>query len=242
MTEKTDTSGWLRKPEVADKIEKSLAAVTRYTEKGKLHPVTVEGINYYDPAEVAALAEEIAKEREQLTRLPESRKDTIDAYVVDTLRSIVGLVKDPREKIDAIQFSIIRDLRERVADLEKKLDESKAAVEAAKDQTLERNLAVKQVESEHRIKELAMGRMVETVGKLITGFGKEGVALTPEQLEQLLTANDDGGEKFLTPEQEKQAREIVAKGKAKTNGKAVVQTVADKVKAASGTVVNNDQG
>lgn len=219
-------SDWLSKQDTATRLGVSLTQVTRYQKSERLTPKVVEGINYYDPAEVALLREEVGRHRDVLKRPVEDD----DSLALGTIKACVGLIREPREKIDEIQFQIIDGLRKRVDELEAKLDASKAAVEAAKDATLERNLAVKQVESEHRIKELAMGRMVDTVGKLITGYGKDGVSFTPAQLEELLLANDDGEEKFLTPEQVSKAKEIVAKSKASTNGKAVVASVASAAK------------
>jgi len=226
-TEDIDTTGWLRRDEVKSRIGKSLSAIQRLQGAGKLNPLEVEGVYFYDPEEVASVQAEIEKERELLERGPS--KGSVDAYMYDTMKSIVNLVKDPREKIDAIQFQIIGQLTKRIEELEAKLDASRVAVEAAKDSTLERNMALEMAKSESRIKEVAAGRMVETIGKLINGA--PGVALTPEQLEQLVLANSDGEERFLTPEQEKKAKEIVAQHNAKKNGKQTVAAVAKTVAA-----------
>lgn len=226
MSDSEDTINWLRREQVADLLDCSLPKLTRLQEKKKLKPRIVEGINYYDPVEVERVREELQKEKDQLLT-PEGRRQVTESYMLETTRAIIALVRDPRERIDDIQFKIIERQAARIEELEKKLDLAREAVEAAKDSTLERNLAVKQVESEGRIKELAMGRMVETVGKLITGMGKPGVNFTPEQLEELLIANKE--EPFLTEDQVKQASQIVAQHKAKTNGKATVESVAKTV-------------
>lgn len=226
-----DKVTWYRRDKVVELLDCSPAKITRLQDKKKLHAVVVEGINYYDPAEVHSVASELQKEKDQLLT-PQGRREVTEAYMLETTRAIVALIRDPREKIDDIQFKIIERMSARIEELEKKLDAARQAVEEAKDSTLERNLAIKQVESEGRIKELALGRMVETVGKLITGMGKPGVALTPEQLEELLIANKE--EPFLTDDQAKQAAQIVAQHKAKTNGESAVETMAKTVVEATG--------
>lgn len=228
-----DTTDWLRREKVAEMLACSLPAITRLQDKRKLKPVVVDGINFYNPTEVAVLAEERARERDQLLT-SEGRKQVTEAYMLDTTRAIIALIRDPREKIDDIQFKIIERQASRIVELETKLDAAREAVELAKDATLERNLAVEQVKSESRIKEMATGRVVATLGKLVEGMmgGKGGVTFTPEQLEELLIAHKE--EPFLTDEQTKQATQIVAQHKAKTNGKAVVESVAKSVVQTTG--------
>lgn len=210
-------SDWLTKPAVATRIGKSLAAVTRYQKQGKLTPKVIEGVNYYDPSEVALVAEEIRKSRDLSYDEQEG-----DGFALGTMKALVNLIREPRERIDDLQFQMLDRAHKRIEYLEQELDKRKDAIEAAKDQSLERNLAIKQVESENKIKEIAASRLVDTLGKLLTGFGgnKEGVTLTAAQVKELLDAHKE--EAFFTPEQVKQAEAIVAKAAAATNGKAVV--------------------
>lgn len=234
MSEINVKEEWLRREAVVAEIKEaggsaSLAMLTRLAEKGKLHPRCIEGVNYYDPQEVALVVEEKVREATSL-KSPEGQREATSAYLLDTSRAMLALIRDPRERIDDIQFKIIDTQQKRIEELEKKLDTQRVATELALDSTLERNLAIEQVKTEGRIKEVAAGRMVETISKLMGGMGKAGVALSPEQLEELLLANADGGEPFLTKEQETQAKAIVAQAKAKTNGKATVAGVAKAVK------------
>lgn len=224
--EKPDIEGFLRRPEAAKILGASLAKMTRLQDKGRLNPVEKDGVYFYDPQEVHELKRELERES-ILLKTPEGRKEAMAEYQLDTVRSVIGLVKEPREKIDAIQFQIISELRAENKILRDELKASREAVEAAKDQTAERAMAMSMAQSEGRIKETAALRMVETIGKLING--KQGVQLTPEQLEQLILANSDGGEKFLTEEQEKQAKAIVSQSKAKTNGTTVAKDIAKTV-------------
>jgi hypothetical protein len=239
-TQEIDTSNWMRREEVAKKLGVSLPALTRLQAKEKLNPIVVEGVNFYDPEEVGEVFIEKQRERETLEKGPS--KGSVEAYVYESIRAMVGLVKEPREKIDVIQFDIIKDLRAELKEARAELKTARTDIEAARDQTLERGLAIKQVESDGRIKEMAATRIVATLGKLING--PEGVALTPPQLKQLLDANADPetGATFLSPEQEKQARGIVAAHEAKTNGKGAVSAVASAVKTATETMKANDQG
>lgn len=225
-----DITGWYRMPEAAKKIGCSLSAITRMSDKGILTPHVVDAVNWYDPGEVDAVAAERQANRDKLST-PEGRREVLAEFQVTVVKDIIGLLKDPREKIDSILFDMISGLRVRVKELEAELDSSRKAVEEAKDQSLERSLAIKTVESEGRIKELAMSRMVETVGKLINGFGKTGVQFTPDQLQELLLANKDGDEPFLTAEQVKAAQAIVDQAaKTKANGKGAVASVAKAAK------------
>jgi hypothetical protein len=227
-----DTSGWLRREEVKNILGCSMPKIQRLQASDDLTPVEVDGIYFYDPAEVETVKRELDKKKTLLENGPS--KGNVDAYMYETMKAIVNLVKDPREKIDDIQFKIIEKLMARVADLEKQLDAQKAAVEAAKDSTLERNMAIEQVRSEAKIKEMAAGRMVETIGKLVNGWGGNKLNFTPEQWEMLLGANKDGEEPFLTPEQVKIGEDSIAKAKQAMNGKEVVKNVAK--------VVSSDQG
>lgn len=231
-----DTSEWLKREEVAKRLNISLPKLQRLQLKGKVNPVQVDHVNHYDPDEVEEVRQELEKERELLERGPS--KGSVDAYMYDTMKAIVNLVKDPREKIDAIQFSIIEKLMARIADLEKQLESQRTAVETAKDQSLERNMAMEMAKSEGRIKEIAAGRMVETISKLMSGFGAPKIKFTPEQWEMLLGANKDGEEPFLTPEQVKVGEAAVEEAKKAKNGKAAVQAVAGAVKEK----VQSDQG
>lgn len=217
----------MRRPEAAKFLGVSLPKMTRLQDKNRLHPVTEEGINFYDPDELAELKGELEREKIQL-KTPEGRREAMAEYQLNVVKDVIGLVKEPREKIDAIQFDIIKDLRAENARLTALLAATAKEVEQAKDTTLERNMAMEIAKSESKIKETAAIRMVNTIGALIGG--QKGVQLNADQLEQLILANADGGEPFLTPEQEKQAKAIVAEAKAKSNGKGVVAGVANTVK------------
>lgn len=215
----------------------SLAGLTRLAEKKKLNPRVIEGVNYYDPTEVAILVEEKAREATAL-KTPEGQKDATQAYLLDTARAMLALVRDPREKIDDIQFKIIERQQVRIEELEKKLDAQREATEKALDHNTERQMAYESLKTEGRIKEMAAGRFVETLKKLVEGWNgnKSGVQFTPEQLEELLLASKDGDQPFLTKEQTADAEKIVAAHKAKTNGKAAVATVKNTVETAAGAV------
>jgi hypothetical protein len=60
------------------------------------------------------------------------------------------------------------------------------------------------IKSETRVKEFAVNRFIQTVSSILTNGKSNGVQLSPEQLEALLTE-----ENFLTPEQQSAAKKAV---------------------------------
>jgi hypothetical protein len=234
MSERQVTDEWLTKAEVAKKIGKSLTAVTRLTAAGRLTPVVVKdgaGVaqNRYDPQEVAEICAD-----PKMQPSADDRREVFAEYQLDTVKAVIGLIREPREKIDSLQFEMIDRLMKRIVDLEAQVEAGRRAREEALDQSAERALAMKMQENDMSIKKMATERVLTTIGKLITG--PDNVKFTPEQWEEMLIANGDGEEQFLTPEQVKQGKEIVARWKASTNGKAVVETVKKTVVDATGNV------
>lgn len=201
-----DVDTWPTKQQVADAIGKSLTAVTRLMDDGTLNPIKdAEGRNRFPPAEVAIVVQRVAGTTKAIVR-----KEEFKEYELEVIRSIVGLVKDPREKIDTILFKMIDDLRIENARLLTIIQSQQSEVDAAKDHTAERTMAIGMVESDSRIKELALSKILEKAA-LLFGGGKlaSGVTLTPDQLEELILAGGD----FFTPEQMNMAKVIVTKNK-----------------------------
>jgi hypothetical protein len=202
------TDRWPTKAEVAEQIGKSLAAVTRLQKAGRLTPrVDESGNNRYDPKEVAKVL------ADPLMRGGSTRGEEFAEYQLDTVRALIGLVKDPREKIDELQFRIIERQDKIIEKLTDQLEKQRAEVDAARDNTADRTAALNIMNSETRVKELAGMRMVETLSRLMSGGNNSGVQLTPEQLQELVLVED-----FLTVEQVKAAKAAIVASNAKKNG------------------------
>jgi hypothetical protein len=214
--EREITERWQTKGEVSAALGKSLAAVTRLQKSGRLNPkVDDNGNNRYDPKEVAeVLADPNAGGRAN------TRGEEFAEYQLDTVRALIGLVKDPRERIDDIQFKIIDRLMKENEDLHKRLEANRIIVDEAKDNTADRQAALGMMQSETRVKELAGMRMVETLSRLMSGGKQSGVQLSVEQLEELVLVDN-----FLNDEQLKAAKAAIVaqKSKAKTNGNVQVE-------------------
>jgi len=216
---------WPKRAQVAKMLEVTETSVIRFEKAGNLNPILdPDGCYRFEPSEVAVLGASRGKgnmRREAAV----TRADELKEWETSTIKSIVGLIEKPREKIDSIQFDIIKDLREENRMLRTKIEGMWAEVEQARDNTAERNMAQGLVMSEARIKELALTRLIEKGGQLLMGFKgmAGGVQLTPEQLEQLLIAAKEapGEESFLTPEQETLAKAIVTRNKEESAKKAV---------------------
>lgn len=218
------TPEWPTKAQLAKKLGKSITSIVRLTKQGRLNAVVDEkGINRYHPAQV----NELLADPTVYTKASDDRREEYAELQLATLQGIIGLVKEPREKIDAIQFRMIEEREKRIKELEAKVEAMWEQVEKARDNNVERQMAIDLAKADTNIKQIAAARMFETIGRLISG--NKGVQFTPEQLEQLILANMDGEEKFLTAEQMKEAQRIVAEAKAKTNGKETVKTVVDKM-------------
>ena len=202
---------WLTKAQVAAKLGKSLAAVVRLQKAGRLHPlVDDDGINRYEPSEVAEILISPAGGSAE-------RKEEAAEFELSAVKAIIDLVRHPREKIDEIQFRIIERQQTRIEQLEARIEAQQREVEQARDNNAERSMALGMSQSETRIKELAMSRMIETVQRLMSGGNASGVQLTPEQLQELIRV-----EEFLTPEQQKAAKAAIVAHQSKTK---LVQTV-----------------
>lgn len=217
---------WLTKDQVAKRLECSLPKITRYTKGGRLNPVVVDGRNRYNPDEINVILADPNRNRVTL----EEKHEELAVYQLDTVRALVDLVRAPREAIDAYQERIIDRLMARCEELEKKLDAQRDATEAAKDQTHERQAVHAMIATDASIKKLAAEKMFNTIAQLINGSNASGVALTPDQLQELVLANDDGEGKFLTDEQVHRAKQVIAQHKAKTNGQGVVAGVKETAK------------
>ena len=214
MSEEDDieiTERWPTKQEVADQIGKSLAAVTRLQKAGRLSPkVDDTGVNRYNPKEVAqVLADPLARGGAN------TRGEEFAEYQLDTVRALIGLVKDPRERIDDLQFRIIERQDKQIEKLLAQLEAQRVEVDSARDNTADRTAALNIMNSETRVKELAGMRMVETLSRLMSGGNNSGVQLSPEQLEELVLV-----ENFLTPEQVKAAKAAIVASNSKKNGAA----------------------
>jgi len=228
------TDRWPTKAEVAEQIGKSLAAVTRLQKAGRLTPRTDDsGNNRYDPKEVAKVL------ADPLMRGGNTRSEEFAEYQLDTVRALIGLVKDPRERIDDLQFRIIERQDKIIEKLTDQLEKQRAEVDAARDNTADRTAALNIMNSETRVKELAGMRMVETLSRLMSGGNNSGVQLTPEQLQELVLVED-----FLTAEQVKAAKAAIVASNAKKNGgtpPAKDSLPLDKVMKAVAEGVTNEQ-
>lgn len=214
---------WMTKAEVAKRINKSLAAVTRLSATGRLNPVSIKdgmGVaqNRYNPDEVQAILADPA-----MQPTSDDRREVFAEYQLDTVKAVIGLIREPRETIDKLQFEIIAELRKENGELRAEIKTMRADVEAARDNSAERQIGIEMVKNDQAIKKMATERVLVTLGKLISG--PDGVQLTPDQWEELIIANGDGEKEFLTPDQVKKGKEIVARAKASTNGKGVVEAV-----------------
>ncbi len=225
---------WPKRAQVAKMLEVTETSVVRYEKAGNLNPCKdPDGCYRFDPAEVSVLMATRGignKRREAMV----TRTEELKEWETSTIKSIVGLIEKPREKIDEIQFEIIKDLRAENLSLRTKIEAMWAEVETARDNTAERNMAQGIVMSETRIKELALHRLIEKGGQLLMGFKgmSGGVQLTPDQCEQLLIVAKEapGEESFFTPEQETLAKAIVTRHKeetAKKNGAAKKEAPSD---------------
>lgn len=219
MSDDPSPEGWLTKGEAAHYLGGSLAMVTRYTAQGKLHPMVMpDKTNRYDPEELRDCKEQ------SHGRGPARAKPRVEEFKeieLDTVRALVELVKDPREKIDTLLFRIIERLEKENAEIRAELKANRLVVSEAEDTASDRRIAEKLVTDESKVKTEAAHRLMATVGALFGG--RAGVQLTPEQLQELILA---GG--FLTKEQEDQAKKlIVAAHSGKANGKAAEKIVID---------------
>lgn len=221
--EHPDYTEWPTKAEVAARTGLSTTSIWRLHKAGRLNPKKVHGVNRYNPEEVSAiLADPHSDDTPGPPLDPEERRDAFAQYELATVRSLLAIVKEPRERIDDILFGIIDRLETKVALLDTKLEGQRKELEEARDGTSERNVAVQMMQSESRVKELAGMRAVDTVARLLGG-STTGVQLAPQQWLDLLTLdhNVPAGEKpFLTAEQTKQGQHIVMAWKADEEKKA----------------------
>lgn len=220
MAEKPEpeiTDEWPTKTEVANRLGKSLAGVTRLQKAGKLHPHKDEdGCNRYEPAEVQRLLDDPSE-------VSADRREEFAEYELSTVRALIGLVREPREKIDDLLFKIIERQEIQIGKLLAQIEANRVEVEAARDGAADRTVASNMIQSETRVKELAGTRFIEMLSRLMTNGKQSGVQLTPEQLEQLLIASAEG-EPFLTSEQTKAAQATIVAWKAKEKQTAIQKT------------------
>jgi hypothetical protein len=208
------TDDWLTKAEVANRLGKSVTAVTRLQNAKKLSPQRdTDGNNRYDPAEVEKLLEEVP-----LDASSADRREQFAQFELTTVKSIISLVSAPREKIDALQFQIIEDLRAENKELYARLKSQTEEIEASRDNSAERTMAVNLSNSESKIKEMAFHKFLETVQRLLTGGKATGIQFTPKQLEELILTDE-----FLTEEQKAQAKASIM---ASATTKSVAQKMA----------------
>jgi hypothetical protein len=182
---------WPTRAETAKELGVSLSKMSRLEREGRLHHVDGENEKdyRYDPDEIADYLEN-----------PKGRKSE-ESFSVE--RALVELIKQPREKIDVIQFDIIKGLRAELAEVRAELRAGRLEVEAALDQTSERQTAMKIMSDESAVKRMAGERLVGTLGAILGG-AKTGIAFSEEQLKELVLV-----EGFMTDEQRKEAQRLI---------------------------------
>lgn len=192
-----DVSEWLTKDEVAEQLGVTRTTIKRMTDDGVFNPLR-DATNRlrFKPSEV-----KWAETHRGGNKKP---KEEMAEFELQTVKALLSLVKDPREKIDAILFDMIKDLRVENEKLRGVITAQQADVEAARDGNADREGALAMIKSEAAIKQFALTRIIEKASILFSGGKVGGVQLTPEQLEQLVLAGE-----FLTPEQENTAKAIV---------------------------------
>lgn len=210
-----DITDWPKRAQVADRLGVTVTSIARFQRDGDLNPLKDEaGAFRFDPAEIICLE---AKRGGKKYVRDSLRKEEMQEWEGEAVKTIVGLINEPRKRIDEIQFDIIKDLRAENLKLRETIEKQWAEVEVARDNTAERTAALTMVHSEARIKELAMTRIIEKAGQFFLGGkgGATGVQLTPDQLQQLILAGE-----FLTPEQELTAKAIVTRNLEESKRKA----------------------
>jgi hypothetical protein len=210
------TDDWPTKKQIADRAGKSIQWVLRQTKAGKLHPrVDEHGENRYPPDEVATIFNE-----------KRNRAAEFAEFELDTVRSVIDLVREPRERIDQLFFKLLDRQQIQIEKLEDKLESNRLVVEEAKDNTADREVAKTVVETEAKVKAIAAQRFIETISKLLTRGSENngGVKFTTEQLEELMLTED-----FLTAEQKEAAKKAIDSKRAV---KKVIEGTAEVVKKA----------
>jgi len=172
-----------------------------------------DGTNRYDPEEIAE-CKGLKDDSPTGIALAKSRADQYKEIELDTIKSLVDLIKTPREKIDTLLFDIIKRLETENAELRAEAKAGRMVVALAEDTKSERETAAKILQDESAVKRQAGERIIATLAAMFGG-GKAGVQLSPGQLQELILA---GG--FLTKEQEDQAKRIIMAGSPKVSGTA----------------------
>lgn len=229
MAERSIGDNWLTKQQVAERLGRSIAAVTRLQAKDLLHPLRdVDGTNRYDPDEVDQVISNI-----DVTR--SLRKEEYADYELSVVKDVVDLVRVPREKIDDLLFRIIERQEKQIEGMLVQRDKDRAMVDAAKDNAAEREMATDLIKSETRVKEFAVNKFIQTVSSILTNGKSNGVQLSPEQLEALLLE-----EGFLSAEQQNAAKKAVIMYKENLKKEALADAAKAKAIEAKGET-SNDQ-
>ena len=224
LTDEFIQANWYGRNDVAKELGKSVASVTNLTNKGKLRAKRINGVMFYDPESVSEVKTD-----------PEVQLGTNGetSELMAMARAVLELVKGPRKDIDELQFRMLASYATENEKLRAENEKLRAEINQARDTNVERDMAVMMAQSDSEVKKIAGIRMVETISKLVTGIGKKnGVELTPEQLEALVVMSEDGEEAFLSPEQAAMARAIIKE----TNQKIAT------AKAATAQVAQNANG
>lgn len=223
LTDEFIRENWLSKKDCTEELGKSFAAITRLTKQGKLKHRIINGLNYYDPETVESVKSD-----------PEVKLGTNgeQSELLALSRTALDLLKDPRYKIDDLQFRMLEYQAAQIEKLSAENEKLRAEINQARDTNVERDMAVMMAKTDAEVKKLAGSRMVETISKLVMGWGGNGIKLTPDQLEQLVALQADGDDPFLTPQQTDQAKAIVAEHRKKIEaGKAAVSQAAQQAGA-----------
>ena len=213
---------WFSKDDCTKELGKSFAAITRLTKQGKLKHRILNGLNYYDPETVEACKLD-----------PDVKLGTNgeQSELLALSRAALDLLKGPRQDIDNLQFRMLEYQAAQIEKLNAENEKLRAEINQARDTNVERDMAVMMAKTDAEVKKLAGSRMVETISKLVMGWGGNGIKLTPDQLEQLVALQADGEDPFLDSKQTDQAKAIIAEHRKKIEaGKAATKQVAEQAK------------
>lgn len=201
--------GWITCAQMCERVGRSPGTVNRLAVDGHLDSYLDTsshgaGKRYFDPDGATKI---LATRQEEA----DDKADTggFAKYELGVVKSLIEMIRAPREKIDELQFSIIERQEKQIEKLLARQESDRELVESAKNDEADRETAMGMITAETEVKKLAGMRMIETVTRLLQGKSGNGLTLTPEQAHELLIAGE-----FLTPDQAAAAqRMITASGK-----------------------------
>lgn len=197
--------GWFSIGQACERLGRSPATVQRLAAAGHLDSFLDTSSNgpgkrYFDPDGIMKV----------LATREEEQNDKADAggfakYELGVVKSLIEMIRVPREKIDELQFGIIERQEKQIEKLLARQEADRELVETAKNDGADRETAMTMITAETEVKKLAGMRMIETVNRLMQGKGNGGLTLTPEQAHELMLVGD-----FLTPDQAAAAQRMIA--------------------------------